>query len=278
MICSIIATLLAILLPALNSAKSVARKSVELSAARQLMLGYVNYSTVNRDALLPGYLDSPHARDALGTPFVGPQLEIAARRYLWRLAPWLSFDIRALFPNDMADVLERLEHQSYTDFLYATSVSPTFGLNSEWIGGDLNAYGFLPPDHPLHDALDFRRFYISAMAQARHPERLMVFASARGVDPQTPAAGGSVAPIEGYFRITSPYFTELTGNRWNEAPYQASAPPQAYGHVSPRFRGTAVTAFIDAHVDAKSIDQLRDMRHWANWADAPDWRLPVLEQ
>jgi prepilin-type N-terminal cleavage/methylation domain-containing protein len=272
----VIALLIAIIAPALFGAKTAARQAAEIAAARQLMLAYSNYAMENRDALLPGYLDSPKASDAYGTSFASGQLAVAARRYVWRLAPWMNFDVSGLYPHEMAEVLERLQQQEYHDYLYAASISPAFGLNSEWIGGDQNAYGFLPADHPLRNVLNFNQFYLSYLAQARHPQRLMVFTSARGVDPQNPSGGGSGSLIEGYFKITSPYFTELTGGRWSEEPFLPSSPPEDYGHVSPRFHGQAVATFIDGHVGSLSIDDLRDMRYWANWADARDWRLPQI--
>lgn len=272
----VIAILLAVLVPALSSAKSTARKASELSSARQLMTGYAAYAMANRDAVLPGYLDSPRASDGRHSSFTGGQLAVAARRYVWRIAPYLNHDVRSLYPNDMAEVLDRLQYQEYDDYLYAASVSPALGLNSEWLGGDLNAYGFLPANHPLRSTLDLNRFYLTSISQARVPSRLLVFASARGVDPQNPATGGSNDVIQGYFKITSPFFTELTEGRWNDEPYSSNSSPEAFGHVSPRYRNTSVTAFIDGHVGSLSIEELRDMRHWANWAKSPDWRLPRL--
>jgi len=272
----IIAVILALVAPALRGARSVAHRTVELSAARQLMVGYANYAAVNRDAVLPGYADAPRAIDQRGMPIAGGNLDVAARRYLWRIAPFIKYNIDALYVNDMSEVLERLRQESYAEYLYAASIAPSLGLNSEWIGGDLNAYGFLPTDHPLRQALDFNRFYLTRLTQAQFPDRLMTFASARGVDPESATMGGNGITVEGYFKVFSPMFTELTNGRWSADAYSPSMPAENWGHVSARYRGQAVIAFIDGHTGGLTIDDLRDMRHWANWADRADWRLPRL--
>jgi prepilin-type N-terminal cleavage/methylation domain-containing protein len=277
----VIALLLGILLPALSAAKSSGRQALELSTARQLMGAYTAYAAAHKDFVLPGYGDkvpnTPNGRvlrayDAKGKEIAGGQLDTARKRYVWRLAPYLNYELRGLYTNQNEELLENLDQQAYADYLYKASVSPSLGLNSEWVGGDADAYGFLPPDSPLRNAFDFNRYYVTAMAQARNPDKLLVFASGRGKSPN-PSEGGIV---EGYFRVRSPYFTTLTGYRWSTE-YDPNDPePANYGYLSPRYGGNVVTAFIDGHADVLDKRKLKDMRHWANWADAPDWRLPQI--
>lgn len=276
----VITLLLSLLLPALASIKASGRQTVELSAARQLMGAYAAYSAAHKDSLLPGYVDripdSPTGRiirafDPRGAEITGGQLSTARQRWVWRLAPYMKFDVRGMYPNGSSELLESLEQQNYADFLYKVSVSPALGLNSEWVGGDRDASGFLRPDHPLRNVLDFNSYYVSAMAQVQHPNKLLVFASSRGVDPDN-AAG---PPIEGYFRIQSPYFTALQPLRWS-AEFNAGEPPVNYGFISPRYGGKSVTAFIDGHTEMLDKVKIRDMRYWANWATAADWKLPQL--
>jgi prepilin-type processing-associated H-X9-DG protein len=280
-----IGVLLSLLVPALRSAHRAGRQSVELSAARQLMAAYINYASVNNDAVLPGYADwipnTPNlngakmlnARDSRGRLIEGGQLDTAKKRYLWRIAPYLNYNLRGLYVNQQQDVLESLERKNYTDYLYAASIAPSLGLNTDWMGGSSLAYGFLAPSDPLRNALDFNRYYVTSMAQVRHPKQLLVFASARGADPEL----GGAAVVEGYFQVTSPYFTALTGYRWSED-FVASELPVKYGYVSPRHEGRAVIGFADGHADTLLPAQLKDMRYWANWADSEDWRLPLLNQ
>jgi prepilin-type processing-associated H-X9-DG protein len=279
----VIGVLLGLLLPALSSARSAGRQTIELSAARQLMAAYINYATVNNDAVLPGYADwipntayAPgakllNARDARGKLIQGGQLDTARKRYIWRLAPYLNYNLRGLYVNQQQDVLEDLERKSYTDYLYAASVAPSLGLNTDWMGGSSAAYGFLAPNDPLRNALDLNRYYVTSLSQVLHPKRLLVFASARGTDPEL----GGAAVVEGYFQVKSPYFTELTGYQWSPE-FQVSELPPKYGYISPRHEGRAVIGFADGHADTLLAAQLKDMRYWANWADSEDWRLPLL--
>ena len=73
---------------------------------------------------------------------------------------------------------------------------------------------------------------------------------------------------EGYFRLESP---RLAQKQWADT-FDPSVPASA-GNVSARHGGAAVVAFTSGAVDALSIEDLRDMRHWANAADSHDWHL-----
>jgi hypothetical protein len=185
-----------------------------------------------------------------------------------------------LYTNDHEEVLEKLEHTNYTSYLYAASISPSLGLNTEWLGGDENSFAFRmpradPPAGPgsMWSVLDYRKFYLVSLSQAFRPDRLLTFASARGVDPQA-ASGAPSTPVEGYFRVTSPYFSALDPTcRWADNFYPGQDPVQ-YGHISPRYDNSAVVGFLDGHADLLAKHQIRDMRHWANWADNENWTLP----
>lgn len=279
---AIIGILVGLLIPVLQSAKSGGRQTLELSAARQLMAGYSNYAAINKDSVLPGYADwipnDPsypgahllHAYDATGKEITGGQLDIARKRYLWRLAPYLKYNLRGLYTNENEELLGQLEQQDYVSYLYKATISPSLGLNTEWMGGDSSVYGFLPPESPLRNALDFNHFYVSAMSQVLKPGTLLVFASARGVDPDNPNTY-----VEGYFKVSSPYLAEPGGYRWS-ATFHPGDPPVQYGYLSPRYDGKAVIGFADGHAGMLTQDQLKDMRHWANWATKADWKLPKL--
>jgi prepilin-type N-terminal cleavage/methylation domain-containing protein len=295
----VIAALLGILLPVMRAIKLAGRQTVELNAAKHLMMGYLNYATVNNDKLLPGYASqipydaNPELYPGDPTPRIvrafdakgnliqgGGGLDIARRRYLWRLAPYLNYSLRGLYTNDQEEVLEKLEQSEYTNYLYTASISPSLGLNTEWLGGDENGFAFRmpraePPDGPgsMWSVLDYHKFYLVSLAQAFHPNRLLTFASARGVDPQ-PALGGPPKPVEGYFRVTSPYFSALNPTcRWADDFHPGQDPVQ-YGHISPRYDGSAVVGFLDGHTDLLDKYQIRDMRYWANWAEHENWTLP----
>lgn len=272
----IIALLMAILLPSLRSARLTARMNDEKQTARQLMMAFHAYAAANNQRVVTGYTPTgPNAFrvfDEDGNLISGGQLSTAARRYPWRLAPYLEYEMLGFYANEHREVLERLEHKDRDQYIYAVSHSPSLGLNTEWIGGDANAYAFLQPDNPLRDVLDLNRFYVTATAQVIRPDRLLVFASARGPSPFTQAE----AEVQGYYKVTSPLFTELDPeSRWSEVYSEANSFAD-FGHLSLRHRDQrAVVAFFDGHVDALDENALRDMRHWANWADHRDWLLPA---
>ncbi len=257
----VIALLLGLLLPTLHAVKKSGERTVEMSAARQLMVAYNAYANVHNGAVLPGYWLQMEAFDASGNPID----TVPGGRYPWRLAPYLDYNFRGLFTNENEVLLERLEYEDPWLYQYVVSLSPSLGLNTTWIGGHQEEGGFLPPESSF--LRTFGRIYLTRMSEARRPQQLIVFASARGIDPYQPVGSGVV---EGYFRITSPYFTSY---RWLSEEFDAGDPPQAYGFLSPRYGGSVVSAFLDSHVDMLTKRQLKDMRYWADQATRPDWVL-----
>lgn len=282
---SIIAMLMAVALPSLRAVRGAGRLSTEQSAARQLTVGYIAYTNTNREAVMPGYLPAcepskPRFCFTVLNQDSEPVNATAARRYPWRIAPYLSYQIDGLFVGEHYEVFEQLRLQEQWDYEYAVSLAPSFGLNTEWIGGDASqmSMGFLDPGHPLAQLYDMRKFSISRITQTIHPDRLLVFASSRGPNPIAPDAPGqsmgTPAPVEGHFRVTSPRLAENQPVRWNDV-FNPADPPAKSGFLSPRHRDRAVTAFIDGRVGLLSRDELWDMRHWANWANDPEWALPL---
>ncbi len=251
----IIALLMGLLLPTLRAVRQAGNQTLEMSAARQLMVAYNGYANVHLGAVLPGYGEG-QALDASGNPINA----IAARRYPWRIAPYLDYSFRGLYLNENEDLLEKLENEDPWLYRYAVSLFPSLGLNTTWIGGDANE------STPTY-LETFGRYYITRMAEATRPEKLIVFASARGTDPFGPLGSGV---FEGWFRIQSPY---LTTYRWQADEFNPLDPPAHYGFLSPRYGGSSVVAFLDSHVGLLTKRQLKDMRLWANHATRPDWVL-----
>ena len=261
---AIIALLLGLLVPTFRAVRQTGNQTLEMSAARQLMVAYYNYANAHKGAVLPGYWPGGQAWDASGNPID----TVAARRYPWRLAPYLDYNLRSMYLNENEDLLERLENSDPGLYRCAVSLFPSLGLNATWIGGNADQGGF-DEDYILDY---FGRFYVTRMTEARRPESLMVFASARGTDPD-PALGnvfdeGEV--VEGYYQISSPSF--FGGYLWSEE-FDPSDPPVDYGYLSPRYGGSVVAVFLDSHVGLLTKKQLQDMRYWANDADSQDWTL-----
>jgi prepilin-type N-terminal cleavage/methylation domain-containing protein len=277
----IIALVLSIALPALGTARRTAAQTREASALRQLALAYTMYAQENRETLLPGYTPGQWV-----TPGAGPEMQVfyaadtqarlygsAARRYTWRLASYLGYAPEAL----VADKRLRQEFSDLPDrpdtrdgFQWAFATSPSYGINSTFVGGDARRGGFFQP------ALNrWGKFYITSLAEPRFPDRLLIFATARGYHPITRA---SVVPgrhrIEGPWRASREPGQVPTFSPWG-APagrFDPSRTPSTYGHLDFRHFGKVLITTFDGHVHQASLDEMRDMRRWSNQATAPDWQ------
>lgn len=263
---AVIALFVAIAIPAISRARLTVRRSNEMQAARQLMVAWSSYATANRDQVIPGYKSGLNAWTKDKRLISEITVPVAMARYPWRLAPYLDWNLRGLYVNNVEELLERIEYTAENNYAYVASVSPALGINATWVGGDENELGF-----DAAQAQIYGRFYVSRASEVIHPARLMVFCSARGIDPQSFSG-----TVEGYFRVRSPWLSKAQGERWSEQ-WRASADPAEHGQVSLRYSGSAVCAFVDAHVEPLTEPSLRDMRHWSNRARArSDALSPVL--
>ncbi len=255
----VVTLLLALICPALGRARTIARQTRELSTGSQLMRATLIYATDARGAVLPGYtpanwVNGGSVRDEAGAAVLGQ----AGRRYPWRIAPYLDYNFAGLY--DDRNILER--YAARTDYQYVVSLSPSMGINADFVGGnDDNGLAFNSAGLRLYG-----KFYVQRIDDATRPGSLIVFGSARGVDPD----GGTVS---GFHRIEAPSFTVA---RWSTSKLTESSQPYEHGNVHPRFAGLAVVSFLDGHGDAKGLDELRDMRLWADRADRSDWLLTPL--
>ncbi len=177
---------------------------------------------------------------------------------------------------------------------------PTLGQNTVYVGGSWGRGAFprytraVPAQigHPAEGT-----FYVTHMHQVHRPSDLITFTSAWGVDVSTyssfsstnygrnPMAGGSTSKtVPGYWEVLPPrggYPTNTSAgaaspssDAWvssNNYKPKVHNNPRDWGMVHARHKGKAVTAQIDGHVELQSLEQLRDMRKWANEADRPDW-------
>ena len=266
---AIIAVLIALLFPALGICQRLARQSREAAAGSQLMLAYSTYSNENRGYVLPGYTsNSMVSGTGPGTISVtdetGQRLSgQVARRYPWRIAPTMDYNFRALY--DDGRLLERYTNQ--TDRQYIVSVSPTFGLNADFVGGKGDpGFAFNANASRL-----WGQFYVTKLDQIRRSDRLLVFASARGVDATAAAINGDGnGTVPGFHIVNSPY---LQASRWESGAYNPELEPEQFGYIHPRHAGKLNVAHADGHVALLAFDDLRDMTRWSNQATRADWTL-----
>ena len=141
------------------------------------------------------------------------------------------------------------------DYTYAVSVSPAFGINGTFVGGDAQT---MNPDNPRAISA-YGDFCVRRLAQASAASRLIVFARACF------DTGGQRVP--GYFRIEAP---NLIARRWAEGWQGEDAPATAYGQVDFRHGGKALGAMLDGHVELLDYAAMNDMRRWSNQAAEQD--------
>jgi len=256
----LVALVVALSVPAMRSVRQRAAQAVEVTAARQLVLAWTSYATDQDGRVLPGLRSGLPAFDEQGNPIASQTIGVAAARYPWRLAPYLGHDFRGLYLDANLRTLEELAATDRGNYLYQTSVFPSLGLNTTFVGGDENDGAFNPAWQNVYG-----RFWIERLSQVRRPDRLLVFASARGSDPMS---GFGERILEGYFRVQSPNFT---APRWAERYLDDDA--ASCGHLAKRNGARTVAAFAGGHVEVRTPEELRDMRFWSDRADAPDWTL-----
>ena len=220
-----------------------ARLATELTAGRQLITAYHAYSAENNGNLLTGYMTkSPQALAKDGSLIIGP----AASRYVWRLAPYLNYDMSgAMFVNEMR---KRFPNPLAAD-IYQVSMSPSFGINSYCLGGysnDTYSLGVATKASQMAGGID-----------------IIVFASSGRIS--------GTELIAGNHEITPP---QASTKEWGT---MNPKNPSVTGAVHFRHDGKAVVVHYGGHITVKSDSELRDMRKWnigALQADDPSFPLP----
>lgn len=187
---------------------------------------------------------------------------------------------------------------------YAAAIGyhPTLGYNGVYVGGayPFGAFRGQKPDGAWGDPtpsgnpqISGGNFYVQKASNFNKPDQMLVFASARGGDVASGGwwnygAGqpnsGTIHP--GYYIVTPPrphptarggYRAPVTlGWGWSSTSntFNKAMVPSTWGMLDARNIGRVVTAQADASVRLQSLEQLRDMRKWANMARDADWVWP----
>ncbi|MBC24333.1 MAG: hypothetical protein CMJ32_10515 [Phycisphaerae bacterium] len=257
---ALIAILAAIAVPTVQSVRQAATRSSEMSAARSLITAWAQYSFDNKGQLLPGHKTGLDATDEHGNSIPSIAIEEVAARFPWRIAPYLGSNLSALYSGEQASELQEMSEQDYASFVYQLSLFPSFGLNSCWVGGDTTTGAWNPAFISA-----FGQYYASRMSSIRNPSRLLVFGSGRALT-NSPESGSGIT--EGFFRLQSPWFSS---RRWAEQ--YDPLDPASYGNISARHEGQAIIANAGGSVESVDVEELDDMRRWADQADDPDWTI-----
>ena len=234
----------------IRNAREKARTVVEINAARNLIVAYLGHAAENNGKLLPGYQIDSQATNLEGELLTDPM----NARYPWRLAKSVPSIQGVMLFNGTESVLKDENRD------YLVSVHPNLGLNATLIGGHFGGGSPLPPTPRLIEA--YGKFYVSHLAEAEEPHKLIVFASAR-----------SAADRPGYFEIRPP---NLTNKVWSAREFSRNGSAAAHGFVDFRWNGKAVVAMLGGNVEMHDEPALRDMRCWSNQAasaNQPDFMI-----
>jgi prepilin-type N-terminal cleavage/methylation domain-containing protein len=197
---------------------------------------------------------------------------------------------------------------NYDTFQAAVGWHPTFGMNGVYVGGAFNfgafrgtSYGNLTGRPSSNPPQCGGMFYITRGSDANRPERLITFASSRGGDVSSSGSYwdyGAALPDTGTIRpgyyVVMPPKPHPTGRGFQPAPppvslgqpwssnsnkFDPAAAPSSWGMLNVNCTGKVATALMDGHAEAQSIEQLRDMTRWSNYArkvgttPASDWNF-----
>ncbi|MGF1485225.1 MAG: type II secretion system protein [Opitutales bacterium] len=240
----IIGVLFTLLGAGYNLAMDSAATARETSAARNAMTAFDAYAQEHKGRLMPGHqTPTKTVRDAAGQPVLGP----AASRWYWKLLPYLDNNSEALFVNESGALYSEILRQGKED-PYTISLYPSLGYNGQNVGGDFENPRFSPENGLLGP-----NAVVTRLAQAHNPGDLIVFVSAWSEPPSW-----SDADYAGFWNVTAP--------RGLRTQWSTAGDPGATGHVHARHDGHAVVAFLDGHVELKSLEALSDMRLWSNAA------------
>ncbi|MFK7788512.1 MAG: type II secretion system protein [Phycisphaeraceae bacterium] len=236
---SIIALLIAIVLPVLGAARGAALQTQELAAVRSTMQAYASVYTDDRGTLLAARdksksLQSPHG-DVISA--------VAAERYPWRLAGHLGKQcVGTMYVGEAERLMEAVDDP---DWAYLVSLYPSLAYNGQFFG---ERVGGVTPS-----------YVATNIDRVAKPTESFAFVSARDVWTGSTLFSDT---IPGRFEVI-PRLNIVPGN---------SAVQN--GYVDLRWSDKAVTGYFDGHASLQDAQTFNDIRAWSNEAardDDPNW-------
>ncbi len=258
----IIGILSGVLVAGASAAREAAQRSAASAAARSLILAYLVTPLDNDDYYMTGYGDTGRTiHPPSGAPLTSSSEE--AKRYPWRIAPYLDNRIETLYIGNHRSFYEQLASKS----AYTTSLHPSFGMNSVFVGGHrdgrIHDPGYTGGGRGGGSSSLPADFWVLQPGDAWNPSNLIVFASSRYSPPE------GFSDYVGFYRLNAP--KSPAGPAWGS--YRPDI-PASLGFVSLEYGGKAIVAHLDGNVRLLDETELRDMRRWSNQAamyDDPDF-------
>jgi len=314
---AIIALLIAILLPSLGQAKKLAAQTREMAAGQQKIESFENYALDNKESQFPGYAPwsvGHLSNQAGGYVLLHPDANqpgyyvegnvIKPNGYRFMGATEMSIEALQVDRKTAADFRTRTQACTFNNgwqprtTLYdgqaggmaaAIAYHPSLGQNMAMVGGSANHGGY--PGAVSGRPWKAASHTTTKQGQVRFTSKLIVFASARGVDIGSVAGGypsygsygtrpaaGTANIVPGYHEVVPPVAlpSNMLGGGapdwaggWTNASntFKANTDPASWGMTDMRHFDKAVTVMTDGHVEMLGLKQLRDMRYWSNQAN-----------
>ncbi len=176
-------------------------------------------------------------------------------------------------------------------FQYAFTKHPSFGINSIYVGGHYGHGAHTMGNGNTAGVDPNGRWWVGRIDEVRNASNLLVFLSGRERDIKFGSRGGtyySGRPVASsdnqvYVPGTNHIFPPKGGfpgagtglpAAWDISnSYDARRRPETWGMVDGRHFNKVITGMMDGHVELQSIEQLRDMRKWSNYATSADWNF-----
>ncbi len=237
LVVAIIAMLTGLLIVSLHGLRDASNRTETLSAIRGMCLAYNEYSTDNRDRLLPGYLDEVTLNAFEAPPIASPIKTLLETReelsyldagsYVWRLAPYMDH-IWQPFMTDYRskELISKLDPVISAgeygfgscswdpgDPTLCASAIPSIGLNSIFVGGDGYHGGTaITNRNPWFPTNADAVLAATRYSEVKNPAKLILFGTTQFYN-QT--VFGSMPVLEltyGYCELRPPYIPDDNGN------------------------------------------------------------------
>ncbi len=299
---AIIALLVAILLPGLAQARKLAKLTRELAAGHDFMNAQAMYSAESKDRIMPAGLAwnwahhyGPPNLWMTPTDYYTNNPNIYVEGGAVKVWTWVFYAGTGVSPTAI-----QIDPRAYEEFntrpvqtvatggndvgvtsrQAAYAAHPTFGMNGAYVGGAYRFGAFTGADGKEIIA---KPHYINRFSGAQNSSNLIFAASARSGDINgggsywnwwaTPANTGKIQPGSPFVMAPSPGPGSATAwGNWNVSnKFNPLLVPSTWGMMDFRHLDKAVICYMDNHVQAQGIEDLRDMRKWSNYAPTANW-------
>jgi len=293
---AIISLLIAVLLPAVNRARSQARKTEEGNNIRQVGIAWANYANNNNDAALPGFLDEEVQSDDGGwdVSYRFPDKTLVpaddAEEWPWRLLSYLNYNndvVRGYLRESQTSPMAMMDRSE------EIAEHPAFGYNAYYIGGwwTVRMEQGTPVPRPRFAVVTpidetgepivgstgkpvRTNVLVSSPSAIVDTEHLMLFCSSTEAEP------GEYHRVDdlrlGAHYVAAPYLAE--DQQWKravhgqtETRFSIEVVAEDTAIPAARYTSQAVALHGDLHWAPHSPGELTDMRYWINkagyWVD-----------